>query len=150
MTGAEGGEDLDGRMTVSSCREVQNACAGALHKRLNGMEIDLALIKKHLGINGQYSVVDHHNRRATDDPGEDVPHHRREDFVIENKGTISFPTPPKWMVGLAVGIFLLAGAGLLLIIQTKTDLDQIKKFQTLNNSTAVEGQRRIETKVNER
>jgi hypothetical protein len=149
MTRNEEGTDLEGRMTVAGCREVQLACAGTLHKRLNKMDIDLALIKKHLGINGQYRAVEHKTRRETDAPTADYAHHRPEDFVIEHKGNVSFPKPPTWLVMLGVGIVLLAGAGLLLLIQTKADLARLKDFQTLNNNTAVQGQQRIERKVNE-
>jgi len=148
-------KDNDGIMTVAACREVQTQCSGALHSRMTGIMIDLALIKKHLGINGQYAVEPFRTRRESDGPAEEHEHQRGQDVVVGYKGdTISFPKPPKWMVLGAVGIFLLAGAGILLLIQTKTDLEQIKRFQTLNNSQASQGRQearedsaRIERKV---
>ena len=128
-------------MTVAACREMQMKCSGDLHARITDIKIDLALIKRHLGINGQYRVEPVPTKR---DGETDEHHHLRvSDIAIPNVGQVSFPVPPRWLVVLGVGIFLLAGAGLLLIIQTKTDLEQIKKFQTLSNNEAVTGQKQL-------
>ena len=145
MVVKDNGADLDGRMTVAACREVSTKCSENLRARITDIKIDLALIKKHLGINGQYQVTPFKQRR--DGESETHEHLREADVVVSHKGNISFPTPPKWLIAGFVMIMLLAGAGLLLIIQTRTDLQRIRDFQTLNNTAAVEGQQRIERKV---
>ena len=127
---------LDGRMTVAECRRVQMKCSENLHARIADIKVDLALIKRHLGINGQYKVEPVSTRRTGD---VDEHHHlRTEDVVISQVGQVSFPVPPRWLIILGVVVFLLAGAGLLLIIQTKTDLDQIMKYQALSTGKATQ------------
>lgn len=159
--------DHEQYMKVVDCRNVQHGCSSDLHERLDEISAktnqlitdtavaaerskrsveDLAVIKKHLGINGQYTVISNPPmppRRAGDPQGVNhAPERVEGEVIVATRGDrmpmVSFPAPPRWMVVLFVLVFLLAGAGMILMLQSKSELETaIETIQQLRENKGV-------------
>jgi hypothetical protein len=149
-------------MTIEKCREMQIACAGrvgqeitdlrattqrdvaAIREAVQAIDRSVARILGHLGLNGNAAAAmvapGAHPHHREDEATERL-HARLGDVLTAMERRQEEPPPPepsfkapRWAVIMGVGLVMLAGIGIVLLVQTKLDVDTIKNVQTLRGA----------------